>query len=183
MGSEEEPVAWLRAQVEARLALAREAAKDTDGHWWRRMADAGHFDDHRLEPVGHLWAGQPVLDIDGDVFGGEEIVVYDEGRPSDAQFDHIAANDPRDTIAQCEADLAILDEHYILTSGDTNPDYEEFSVVPWGAKGGAGDQGAGCVTCHYYGQGGVKGYGICRTVRLRAGGYKYRPGFPAVFAA
>ena len=83
-------------------------------------------------------------------------------------------------IARCEAELAILDEHYILYRGDTNEAYEEFSVCyPPGIPG----LNCGCVTCHYIGHGGVNEYGICRTVRLRAGGYKYRPGFPAVFAA
>jgi hypothetical protein len=39
------------------------------------------------------------------------------------------------------------------------------------------DKDFGCVTCHYYGQGGVKGYGYCRTVRHLASAYRYRPGF------
>ena len=82
-------------------------------------------------------------------------------------------------LARAKAELAILDEHYILTNENRIEAYEEFSVVPWGAKGGAGDQGSGCVTCHYYAQGGVKGYGICRTVRLLTTGYRHRPGFPA----
>ena len=141
-GDEEEPV--------ARLALAREAAEPTDGHWWRRMADAGHFDDHRLEPVGHLWAGEPVLDVDGDVFGGEAIVVYDEGRPSDAQFDHIALNDPQDTIARCEAELAILEEH-----GSEHMCYEntrDGNTWDW----------------HI---------GDCRVTRNLASGYRHRPGY------
>jgi len=50
-------------------------------------------------------------------------------------------------------------------------------------KFGGANKDSGCVTCHYYGRGGVKGCGTCRTVRLLAGGYKHRPGFPAVFAA
>jgi hypothetical protein len=117
------------------------------------MADAGHFDDHRLEPVGHLWAGEPALDADGDVFGGEEIVVYDEGRPSDAQFDHIAANDPRDTIARCETELAILDEHR--------------------PEGGAVPGEVCCITCGDFPQ----VLYPCRTVRLVASGYKHWPGY------
>jgi hypothetical protein len=167
--SEEEPVAWLRRQIEARLALAREAAERTDGHWWRRMADAGHYDDHRLEPVGHLWAGEPVPDVDGDVFGGEEIVVYDEGRPSDVQFDHIAANDPQDTIARCEAELAILDEH--ASDGDRiDPE----------CVGCAARHPASC-ECGWQSAGGQHWRTAapypCRTVRLLASGYKHRPGY------
>lgn len=151
----EDPVAWLRAQVQARRGLAQEASEHADGHWWRRMTDAGHFDDHRLEPVGHLWAGEPVLDVDGDVCGGGEIVVYDEGRPSDAQFDHIAANDPRDVIARCEAELAILDEH--------GPD-DTF-----------GPDDLCCCACGDRPQVPFP----CRTVRILLGAYQHRTGFKA----
>lgn len=79
----------------------------------------------------------------------------------------------REHAARCEAELAVLDEHYILTRDDRNEAYEEFSVV---TIGGA-NKGFGCVTCHYYGQGGVKGYGYCRTVRLVGYGYRFRPGY------
>ena len=165
-GGEEGPVAWLRKQVEARLALAREASPKTDGHWWRRTASNG-------EPVSHLWAGEAIRDEDGDVWSGEYVVVYDEGAPGDAQFDHIAANDPQDTIARCETELAILDEHYILRNGDMNQKYEQFSIIspPFPPMD------CGCVTCHYASQGGVNGYGICRTVKFLASGYRHKPGY------
>lgn len=76
-------------------------------------------------------------------------------------------------IADCEAKLAILDEHYILRPGDTNPRYEQYSVIepPFPSRG------CGCVTCHYGAQGGVHGYGICRTVRLLLGAYRHREGY------
>ena len=170
MSSEEEPVAWLRKQVEDRLALAREASPKSDGHWWRRTADMGH---DIIEPTGPLWAGEPIPDDDGGIFGGEYIVVYDEGAPSDAQFDHIALNDPQDAIARCEAELAILDEHYILTGPVGTGKYEQFSIIspPFPPKD------CGCVTCHYASRGGVNGYGICRTVKYLASGYRHRPGY------
>ena len=95
--------AWLRQQITARRDTAVAALHGSDGHWWRRP------DDETGEPVGPLWDGEQVLDTDGDVVGGREVVVYDEGRPSGWQFDHIVANDPRDVIARCEAELAILD--------------------------------------------------------------------------
>lgn len=168
----EDLITWLRRQVEARKALAVKAAHDTDGHWWRREhAPFAGSDD--MEPIGPLYSGEPWLDDDGTVFGGENTVVYDEGCPSEAEFDHIAASDPRDTIDRCEAELAILDEHYILTRDDRNEDYEDFCVV---SIGGA-NKDRGCVTCHYYGQGGVKGYGYCRTVRLLGWGYRHRDGY------
>jgi hypothetical protein len=90
--------------------------------------------------------------------------------------------DPARALREIQAKRAILDEHCILTSGDRNPDYEEFPVVPWGAKGGAGDQGPGCVTCHYCGLGGMKGYGICRTVRLLAAIWSDHPDYDQAWA-
>ena len=66
------------------------------------------------------------------------------------------ANDPQDTIARCEAELAILDEH-----------------GPWDL-----DADAYCSACGDVPQVAYP----CRTVRLLTGGYKHRPGFPAVFA-
>jgi hypothetical protein len=167
----DEGVKWLRQQVQARLALAREASPKTDGHWWRRTSVT--YINGPPEPVGALYAGEPFRDEDGEVACGDYIVVYDEGAPSGAQFEHIAANDPRDVIARCEAELAILDEHYILWTTDSNEAYEEFSVV----RIGGADRDHGCVCCHYYGQGGVKGYGICRTVRAVASAYRHREGY------
>lgn len=108
MSDVDEMVAWLRREVEARLKLAREACHSTDGRWWRRTTDVG--DGGPPEPVGPLYSGEPVIDDrDGEVLGGDFIVVYDEGAPSGAQFDHMEANDPRDVIARCEAELAMLD--------------------------------------------------------------------------
>jgi len=175
MSSEEEAVAWLRAEVEARLALAREAAAPTDGHWWRRMADAGHFDDDTLEPVGALNAGEPVLDADGDVCGGEEIVVYDEGRPSEVQFDHIAANDPQDTIARCEAELAILGLYdrtlaIVRAPVDLKALAAEKPVIrELRARDYLDAERELCV--------------LWEVVSLLASGYKHRPSYPAVFPA
>lgn len=153
------PVEWLRAAITERLDLARKAGP---GQW---------------EPEGDDPTDDQVIGLSEDDEIDGWTLAHTRGPKSHENMLHVAANDPQDTIARCEAELAILDEHYILTGGDRNPAYEEFSVVPWGAKGGAGDQGSGCVTCHYYGMGGVKGYGICRTVRHLAGGYKRRPGY------
>jgi Family of unknown function (DUF6221) len=170
-GGEEGPVAWLRKQVEARLALAREASPKTDGHWWRRTSAV--YTDGTRESVGPLYSGDPDLDDDGEISQGDYIVVYDEGAPSDAQFDHMAASDPRDAIARCEAELAILDEHYILYRSDTSEKYEQYSIIspPFPPMD------CGCVTCHYASQGGVNGYGICRTVKYVASGYRHKPGY------
>jgi len=158
-------VAWLREQVLARLALAREAA-DGEEVW--------EFDAQR-RPVpritGAPWEssyGDGTWDCDDLGDGCENL-----RRAGIASGRHIAANDPRQVIADCESDLAILGEHYILTTSDRNEAYEEFSVV----RIGGADRDHGCVTCHYYGMGGVKGYGICRTVKAVASGYRHHPGW------
>jgi len=83
------------------------------------------------------------------------------------------SHEMRDLIAACEAHLALLDGHHILSSNDRSEDYDEFSVV---SIGGA-NKDHGCVTCHYYGQGGIKGYGICWTVRYLASAYRHRDGY------
>ena len=98
------------------------------------------------------------------------VILVQDGR---RQFDHIVRHDPRNVVADCEAKLAILDAHHILSNADRSEAYEEFSVV---AIGGA-NKDHGCVTCHYYGMGGVKGHGVCYTVRTLVAGYKHRDGF------
>lgn len=85
----DEAIKWLREQVTQRLETAREACHGNDGRWVGR-------EETRYGPHGHL------RDSEG------EVVVYDEGSPSDAEFEHIALNDPQDVIARCEAELAIV---------------------------------------------------------------------------
>ena len=140
---------WLRKQITARRDVAIAALDGTDGHWWRR--EAGAFEERTREPVGNLFAGEPCFDEDGDNMGGSDVVVYDEGSPSDARFEHIAANDPRDTIARCDAELAVLDLHSINDAGlyEKSPD---------------------CAHCA------VESY-PCRTVRMIGSGYRFRDGY------
>lgn len=155
-GEAQDPVAWLRRRIEERLYLARHAIELGNAAEWTEMSS------------GVLLTSPP--DAPGTWDG-----VWATGDSSLTRL--MEANDPRDTIARCETELAILDEHYLLTNEDRSEAYEEYSVVPWGAKGGAGDQGSGCVTCHYSGMGGVKGYGICRTVRYLLAAYRHRSGY------
>ena len=104
-------------------------------------------------PVGPMYSGEPVLALDGEVVGGDFIVVYDEGAPSTQQFEHMEANDPRDVIARCESELAILDLH------------QAVFLAP---------SGIACVMCD-----GIAGTGRwpCRTVRLIGRAYRFRPGY------
>jgi hypothetical protein len=152
VSSEEDPVAWLRAQIAARMVAARKA---TPGPW-EFESDDEVFTVHDGER--------------GDLVG--QTVAFTR-HWADANGGHIAANDPQDAVARCEAELAILDEHYILRNGDMNEAYEQFSIIspPFPPRD------CGCVTCHYASQGGVNGYGICRTVKFLASAYRHRPGY------
>ena len=153
MSSEMDPVAWLRAQITARLDVARKA---TPGPW-----EFEHDDE-----VFTVHNGEH-----GDLVGST--VAFTRHWAS-VNGDHIALNDPQDTIARCEAELAILDEHLILRRGEMPEGYEEFSVCyPPGIPG----LNCGCVTCHYKGHGGVNEYGICRTVKFLASGYRHADGY------
>ena len=158
MSSEIEAVVWLRAQIEARKAQAVAAASVAGPDW--------HCD--RFWPEDGSTATTMILSAAGSPLA-------DTLRRDDEEMaPHIAANDPQDTIARCDAELAILETHYILHREDRSEAYEEFSVIP---HPGAGGCDFGCVTCHYRGMGGVWGKGYCLTVRLLAGGYRYWPGY------
>lgn len=80
----------LRAAITARLELARRASHGGDGQW------------HQTDPDRETGR---VEDSNGNA------VTYDEGSPTGWQAEHIAANDPADTIRRCEASLRILELH------------------------------------------------------------------------
>jgi len=145
MTSDDEFVPWLRERIRERLEAARKACERTVGHWWRRESD--WRGDGTLRPVGHLYAGERIADEDGGTAAGEFIVVYCEGAPSEGQFDHMERNDPRDTIARCEFELAVLGAHRLRRRLDD----------------------AWCAECHREFP--------CRTVRLLGYGYRFRPGY------
>lgn len=110
MADEQDPVAWLRAQVEGDLALARSAISKGDGSW--RVQHA-YCDEDCPDPCPR--AGRCHID-DGHgegtcwcvVVDGADICIYDEGGHDQAQAEHIARHDPRGRIADCEAKLAII---------------------------------------------------------------------------
>jgi hypothetical protein len=78
---------WLRQQIETRKALAESASP------WPWSANAEH--DEVLAADGERVA-------DGFALSGNQLR---------NTVDHIVFNDPRQIIADCEADLAILDDH------------------------------------------------------------------------
>ena len=82
------PLSWLRQAITERLELARKATQPP----WMPEGDDPTDDE--------IW-------IDGEDDGWREVIC--RGPRSHENMLHIAANDPRDVIARCEAELGILD--------------------------------------------------------------------------
>ena len=111
----DEAIAWLRGQIEGDKRAAGKARGKT-GRWWRRTWRP-YLNSDVIESHGALLEGDPeVDDPEHDIFIAD-VVIYDEGRPSDAEFAHIALHDPRDVVADCEAKLALLDVHVPVQDG------------------------------------------------------------------
>jgi hypothetical protein len=126
----EAAVTWLREQVQTRLDKAQLRGPSP----WK----------HGPSTEGRLLAGEDVFDSSGAA------VAIVRGSYLAA---HMAANDPLDVIAQCEAELAILDAH-------GKP--RHYCPLP--------------VLNSEHGQLWTPEEGPCWTIRLVAGGYRHCPG-------
>ena len=136
----EDPVAWLRAQVEARKATAKLAARE-GGKWTQDGVHTGSISS----------------------LGGQ--VVYDEGSPDEYQAAHIALNDPQDTIARCEAELAIIADLLAETHFLDNREWYGCQAID------ENDQPTGSeCTCG-------RDEGVGRRLRRLASGYRHWPGY------
>lgn len=161
--------AWLRREIEADLAAAR-------------IIGAGGFMPERwdTDPPGQvnpddIPASRQVTEAIGaaheEVCGWVQLVAWNrlnneppekDSRDSTSpvilvdngrrEFEHIIRQDPRNTVARCEAELAILGLHVPLE--DTEPPM--------------------CVICLEHVD--------CRTVRLLGSGYRHRPGYDSSWA-
>ena len=138
-----DPVAWLRQKIGQRMYLARHAIELGNAAIWTELSS------------GVLMTCEPDAPQEG--WDG----VHPLGDSSVTRL--MEANDPQDTIARCEAELAILDEH-----GPTG----------WTAYGDRM-----CRRCVYQDDEPEQDelhrwvpY-PCRTVRLMLGAYRYRKGF------
>ena len=108
MSADEDPLAWLRAQIEARAALARHTLELGNGAEWTEPASG---------VLMTCWPDDPDPELDG---------LHPLGDLSLSRL--IAANDPQDTIARCEAELAILDRCWPLLpldESDLDEDYHD----------------------------------------------------------
>ena len=123
----EDLLSWLRSTIEGDKAAAEKAQP---GPWH----------------IGN--AVDPTRPCNVHTFPGARGVA-DELLWLDAE--HVVRHDPRDTIARCEAELALLDEH---------PAAAGTYLPAWAGRcQGCGDRMP------------------CTTVKLLATGYRHRPGF------
>jgi Family of unknown function (DUF6221) len=157
---------WLRGQIQADKA----AAEAAPGSKWQSfttadIASASVYDEQWLLLTPARYDHDNPMSSDPDVTGPAYI-----HRRRDQLAAHVAIHDPQDVIADCDAKLALLDEHHILHDSDCDDRFEDYSIY-------TGEHDHGCVTCHYWTQGAVRGHGICRTVRHLAAGYQHRPGY------
>jgi Family of unknown function (DUF6221) len=133
--------ARLRRQVEARLYLARNTVELGNAAEWTELSS------------GVLMTIAP--DAPQDNWDG----VWPMGDSSLTRL--MEANDPRDTIARCEAELAILDLHKPVWTDFIDSDGQDRTSLD-------------CDECD---TGGSADNWPCRTVRLLGSGYRHRPGY------
>jgi len=192
MSSEEEAaVAWLRKTVEGDVAAAKIISSGgfSPERWDTEPPGQVNPEDIAASDGINAALGLEPEDFPGWSPSWVQLVAYaklnnepDEayGRDSDTpfalvdngrrEFDHIIRHDPRNVVARCEAELAILDEHQHVPASYKVPQFP--SNPPFG-----------CIICGRNDDGTIAPVGWCATVRLLASGYKHRPGYPAVFAA
>lgn len=121
-------IAWVRGQIEADKAAAEKA-------------------------YGMSWIADDVIE-DGAVWILSEDMHLGQIEPASAS--HVARHDPRDVIARCDSDLAIIDAHSRTPHRCPLPVVTSADGQLW-----AEDEGP------------------CYTLRLLAQGYQHRDGYRA----
>jgi hypothetical protein len=140
-------LSWLRDVIEGDKSLAEVAASSErygvkyTGHWTYTLGDDLVYQERRRVPGAAGIVGRSC-----SCCGPASL-----GHPHDLM--HVATHDPRDTIARCEAELALLDEMI--------PIIEELDDIAMG-------EGLGSVA---YGE------PTYLLVQKLASGYRHRPGF------
>jgi len=144
---EPELPAWLRQRVAERLYLAQHAIRLGNAFEWTEQSS------------GVLVFAEPT---ETDTWHG----TWAMGDSSVTRL--MEANDPRDTIARCDAELAILDE---LAAATARRKAEAADYGAWAA----GD--APAVRPAFSGPDVKLIEGLERAVRLLGWGYRHRPGY------
>jgi Family of unknown function (DUF6221) len=138
--SGDELVPWLRRRIRERRYLAVHAIELGNAAVWTEQSS------------GVLVTGEPT---ETDHWHG----TWATGDSSLTRL--MEANDPRDTIARCEFELALLDEHKVIR-------------MPCRDARGVPGHFCECATCGF---GGPDRSYPCKTVRLLGYGYRFRPGY------
>lgn len=141
---EQDMLSWLRSQILARKA----AAEDLDGAAW------GFLDYVTERPDGGGDERVMLFDVaeDAELFS----ITIGATAANEDHVQHMALNDPRDTIARCEAELATLSLH--------KPRMATLRTSPF--------DGSTTVDCDLDGDDSP-----CRSVRLQAYAYRHCPGW------
>lgn len=142
--SETELVPWLRQRIRERMYLATHAV------------ELGSFAEWEERSSGVLVTGDGT---DADPWRGTWVT----GDSSVTRL--MEANDPRDTIARCEAELALLDLHTPVAVGS------------WEECGECGPNNQGSTLIAVPGDGDDFFHFPCRTLRVVVHGYRFRPGY------
>jgi Family of unknown function (DUF6221) len=144
VSGQDELVPWLRQRIRERRYLAERAVELGSAAVWEETSS------------GVLVTGEPA---DADAWHG----TWAMGDSSLARL--MEANDPRDTIARCESELAVLDVHSPVAQGS------------WTECGECGPNNQGAALIAVPGDGDEFFYFPCKTVRLLGYGYRWRPGY------
>lgn len=106
MSAVDERLAWLTATLDMIEQVARAAFLCCYSYG-------------REEPTGEWRMGQREVGAGRIVDANGEVVVYDEGAPTEEQAAHIVLHDPRSALARVEVDRRVLARHgrYIATHG------------------------------------------------------------------
>ena len=164
MGALDEFVPWLRQRIRERRYLAE------------HTVELGSFAEWEERSSGVLVTGDGT---DSDPWRGTWVT----GDSSVTRL--MEANDPRDTIARCEFELALLDEHAVVRRGQDEDFFNRgIKVIAGRMPAGVGlvtigefEGDFGCVACHYERGGHVQGFGYCNTIRLLGRAYRFRDGY------
>ena len=155
-----EMLSWLRKMISQRLYLAQHAIELGNNAEWVEQSS------------GVLVTSEPT---ETDAWHGTWLT-------GDSSLTRLMeANDPQDTIARCEAELAILDEHRLILADRGYHDHadhrlpQQYRVVdetPDSQAIGRANMMQYDVDCHA-----CHRRWPCRTILLLAAGYRHHPGW------
>jgi hypothetical protein len=154
--------AWLLAQLDEDEAVA---------------VAAGHEGSHWIGPAADGWGAGMVEATDGPTHD-VGIVVYDEGRPSEAQAAHIARHDPARVLAQVAAVRAVVEWHEARE--DCCEEFYGPLVIDAEPEVSAGTDAFGQLTMRR--SIGTQRYLGCVTLRALAAPYADRAGYDPAWA-